>query len=137
MGNTYNGDLSDLAANAFIEVLELGVRSLTYQLLEWYGEEARKKLKENCDNIRLFFGRYYTDEFYWRYEKFFKQSEDGKSIELNGGITKSQLIEEFRGYLPLDMLIAFIRAGEALRQKYLSELKEAATEIGTVTDIEG
>lgn len=122
MGNTYNADLSDLAANAFIEVSELDVRSLTLQLLEWYGEEVRKKLEENCDNIRLFLGRYYTDEFYWRYEKFFKQSEDDKSVELNGGITKSWLIEEFRGYLPLDMLIAFIRAGGALRQKYLSEL---------------
>lgn len=122
MGNTYNADLSDLAANAFIEVSELDVRSLTLQLLEWYGEEVRKKLEENCDNIRLFLGRYYTDEFYWRYEKFFKQSEDGKSVELNEGITKSQLIKKFRGYLPLDMLIAFIRAGGALRQKYLSEL---------------
>ena len=122
MGNMYNGDLSDLAANAFIEVSELGVRSLTYQLLEWYGEEVRKKLKENCDNIRLFLDRYYTDEFYWRYEKFFKQSEDGKSVELNRDITKSQLIKKFRGYLPLDMLIAFIRAGGALRQKYLSKL---------------
>lgn len=125
MGNTYNADLSDLAANAFIEVSELNVRSLTLQLLEWYGEEVRKKLEENCDNIRLFLSRYYTDEFYWRYEKFFKQSEDDKSVELNGGITKSLLIEEFRGYLPLDMLIAFIRAGGALRQKYLSELTSA------------
>ena len=72
--------IEDLAANALIETLKKNDRRfLTYHEIESYGAEVVQILQENGE----------------------------KGISLKEGKEAEDLIQQFRGYLALDVLLAF------------------------------
>lgn len=80
--------IEDLAANAMIEMLK-----------KEYGEKAV-----------LILSRENTDALFRNYSDFFEEGEqDGKKgIKLKIGKEIDDLIRQFRGYLALDVLLAFM-----------------------------
>lgn len=103
--------IEDLAANALIEVLKKGdKRFLTYDEIEKYGSQVVKVLKESGENAILILSRDSTNAMFRNYSDFFEENEEyGKvGIKLKDGIEADDLVRKFRGYLVLDVLLAFI-----------------------------
>ena len=111
--------IEDLAANALIEALEQGCKSfLTYEKIESYGSKVVEILGEKGEKAVLILSRNDTNNFYRNYSEFFEEKiENGKAgIILKKGKTVKDLIEHFRGYIALNLLIAFcdVRSVQAL-----------------------
>ena len=103
--------IEDLAANALIEIMKkTDRRFLTYSEIESYGAEVVQLLKENGEKAILILSRDNTDALFKNYSEFFEeQEEDGKKgILLKEGKNVEDLIQHFRGYLALDVLLAFM-----------------------------
>ncbi len=103
--------IEDLAANALIEVLKKGdKRFLTYNEIENYGAQVVQILKDGGEKVVLILSRDNTDAFFRNYAEFFEEREmDGKwGIALKDGKEAVDLVEQFRGYLALDVLLAFM-----------------------------
>lgn len=104
--------IEDLAANALIEILSNSkdVRFVTYEQLEKYGSEVIRLLNQKGDEAVLILSRDRTNDMFRSYSNFFEEvdSENGLGIQLKDGITCNDLINQFRGYLALDVLFAFI-----------------------------
>lgn len=103
--------IEDLTANAMIEVLKKGgQRFITYKEIEMYGAEVVQILTEKGEKAVLILSRENTNALFRNYSDFFKESEqDGKrGIELKEGKEVGDLIQQFRGYLALDVLLAFM-----------------------------
>lgn len=103
--------IEDLVANALIEVLKKGdKRFLTYNEIENYGAEVVRILKENGEKAVLILSRDNTEALFRNYSDFFEESEqDGKlGISLKSEKRTEDLIQQFRGYLALDVLLAFM-----------------------------
>lgn len=104
--------IEDLAANALIEVLrKSGKRFLTYFEIEKYGAEVVRILTvENHEKAVLILSRENTSALYRNYSEFFEEKEHNGSlgIELKFGKELEDLIEQFRGYLSLELLMAFV-----------------------------
>lgn len=103
--------IEDLAANALIEIMKKTDRSfLTYSEIESYGAEVVQILKENGEKAVLILSRDNTDALFKNYSEFFEEQEkDGKKgILLREGKSTEDLIQHFRGYLALDVLLAFM-----------------------------
>lgn len=65
---------------------------------------------ENGEKAVLILSRENTDALYRNYSEFFEEGEQGgkKGIKLKAGIKVEDLIQQFRGYLALDVLLAFV-----------------------------
>lgn len=103
--------IEDLAANALIETMKKADRRfLTYTEIESYGAEVVQILKENGEKAVLILSRDNTDALFKNYSEFFEEhEEDGKKgILLKEGKNIEDLIQHFRGYLALDVLLAFM-----------------------------
>ncbi|WP_418746417.1 hypothetical protein [Frisingicoccus sp.] len=103
--------IEDLAANALIEAMKKGKkRFLTYNEIESYGAEVVQILHENGEKAVLVLSRDNTDALFRNYSEFFEESEeDGKKgILLRSGKEIEDLVHQFRGYLALDVLLAFM-----------------------------
>ena len=103
--------LEDLAANAFIEVLQRkNNRFLSYNILEEYGKEIVKILREQGSKCALSLSERQTESALVRYSKYFEETEinGDKGLILKRMILYNELIEKFRVYLPLEVLQAFI-----------------------------
>ena len=103
--------IEDLAANAMIELLKKGEkRFLTYNEIEMYGAEVVQILKENGEKAVLILSRENTDTLFTNYSEFFEEKEqNGKNgIKLKAEKKVDDLIQQFRGYLALDVLLAFM-----------------------------
>lgn len=103
--------IEDLAANALIEVLKkTDKRFLTYHELESYGSEVVQILKENGEKAVLILSRDNTDALFRNYSDFFEENEEEgeKGIPLKEGKDVDDLVHQFRGYLALDVLLAFM-----------------------------
>ena len=101
--------IEDLAANAMIEMLNKGgQRFLTYNEID--GAEVTQILKESGEKAVLILSREKTNIFFRNYSDFFEEDEqDGKKgIRLKTGKDVEDLILQFRGYLALDVLLAFM-----------------------------
>ena len=99
--------IEDLAANAMIEMLKKGgQRFLTYNEIEMYGAEVVQILKEAV----LILSRENTDALFRNYSEFFEESEQNgkRGIKLKENKEVEDLIQQFRGYLALDVLLAFM-----------------------------
>jgi uncharacterized membrane-anchored protein len=111
--------IEDLAANALIEAFEKGKkRFLTYGKLEEYGTRVIQLLSEKGEKAILILSRESTNALFRNYSEFFEEKENdiGKGIALKDDKEVEDLIEQFRGYLALDVLMAFVneRSVEAL-----------------------
>lgn len=103
--------IEDLAANAMIEMLKRGrQRFLTYDEIELYGAEVVQILKENGEKAVLILSRENTAAFFRNYAEFFEEGlQNGKKgIKLKAEKQLDDLIQQFRGYLALDVLLAFM-----------------------------
>ena len=88
--------MSYIVPNAFICFKK---RYLTFHEIEEYAGIIMSKTDEK---YKLLFSRDYTREFFQEYGKYF--TREGEGIRLRNGITYDTLIDEFRGYLPLELL---------------------------------
>ena len=103
--------IEDLAANAMIEMLKKGgQRFLTYNEIEMYGAEVVQILKENGEKAVLILSRESTDALFRNYSEFFEEGEQNgkRGIRLKENKEVGDLIQQFRGYLALDVLLAFM-----------------------------
>lgn len=103
--------IEDLAANALIEVLRKSEkRFLTYQEIERYGSVVVEILKEQNEKAVLILSRENTHAMFRNYSEFFEEKEENgvKGIYLKDHKEVSDLIQQFRGYLALDVLMAFV-----------------------------
>ena len=103
--------IEDLAANALIEAMKRGdKRFLTYSEIEAYGAEVVQILKENNEKAVLILSRDNTEALFRNYSEFFEErTDDGRiGIALKEDKEINDLIQHFRGYLALDVLLAFM-----------------------------
>lgn len=103
--------IEDLAANALIESLKKGNKSfLTYSEIEMYGSRVIQLLKQNGEKAVLILSRENTNAMFRSYSDFFEEQEKNgkKGIALREEKNIDDLIRKFRGYLALDVLMAFV-----------------------------
>jgi len=106
--------IEDLAANALIAILDKGKeesnRFVSYSTLEEYGLEIVKLLTEKGEDVVLVLSREETRKMLRNYSDIFTEcNKSGEmGIALIDGVTISQLISKFRGYLSLEVLFAFM-----------------------------
>jgi CheY-like chemotaxis protein len=105
--------IEDLVANALIEMVDDNEnnREVTYSQLEQYGAKVIEKLNEKQEGAVLIISKERTNAFLHDYSDFFqvRVNEQGeKCIALVEGKTTDELRKLFRGYMSLDMLMAFI-----------------------------
>ena len=87
-----------------------GKTFLTYKEIESYGSKVIEFLNEKEEKAVLILSRESTNALFRNYSDFFEEkSVNGEmGIELREGVTLEKLIIQFRGYLALDVLKAFI-----------------------------
>lgn len=103
--------IEDLAANALIAVMaKYEKRFLSFADIERYGSKVVQLLNEKGEKAILILSRESTNALFRNYSDFFIESEqDGnKGIYLKDDKTVDDLIDGFRGYLSLELLLAFI-----------------------------
>ena len=126
MKNYFCIGIEDLAANALIEISkvdkELNQKKLflTYSKIEKYGVAVTEILNPQGNKAVLTLSRENTNNFFKLYSEFFieDEKEGEKGILLSSKKEIEDLIENFRGYLSLDLLDAFIS------EKSIKALKE-------------
>ena len=106
----YNVRLVDLVANALIAIKQKGknITFLAFSQLEKYGACVVEYLKEKGKEAVLLLSRDRTEEFFDEFSDLFEEHEEGgeRGVALCKHVTSSELIHRFRGYLPLDLLLA-------------------------------
>ena len=103
--------IEDLAANALIEILSRNdKRFVAYKDLDEYGAEVVSILREKDVNVVLILSRDRTNDMFRNYSDIFTETKIGASlgIQLKNGVTVDDLINNFRGYLAWDVLLAFV-----------------------------
>lgn len=115
--------IEDLVANAIIELVEKSEkREVLFSELNKYGATVIKILSEENKKAVLILSKERTREFLHDYSDYFELfsngSEDG--ICLKDGITVDELWEKFRGYLSIDVMMAF------MNERSLAELGVSA-----------
>lgn len=108
--NVYIG-IEDLAANALIAVLAKGNRRfISYDDIRNYGNKVIEILNEKEPKAVLIMSGNNTDALFRNYSDFFEEREyEGKNgIFLREEKEVFDLIREFRGYLSIDVLLAFV-----------------------------
>ena len=103
-------EIDDLAANALIESMRrAGKTFLTYKELENYGSRVVELLNEKGEKAVLILSRERTNALFRDYSEFREKTVNGEmGIELKKEVTLENLINKFRGYLALDVLMAFV-----------------------------
>lgn len=110
--------IEDLVANAMIAEMSKNGNDqktfFTYSELERFGAYVIKILEEKKEKAVLVLSRERTSHMLSDYADFFEEREvnGNKGIGLKDGVNCLQLIDDFRGYLPLDVLMAFIEASD-------------------------
>lgn len=103
--------IEDLVANALIEAIEQqgDNKFLTYEKIELYGSKVVEILGEQGEKAVLILSRNDTNNFFKNYSEFFEEKtvNNKAGIILKEGKDVKDLREQFRGYLALDLLIAF------------------------------
>ena len=100
--------IEDLVANAFIMYLsnsndEKAIRKLSLNKIEKYGNEVVYNLRLKGKFASLILSRNLTEEFIRKYHDWYQIDDD--FIILNDQISVDDLINNFTGYLNLDLLV--------------------------------
>jgi hypothetical protein len=105
--------IEDLVANALIQNLTINEdkRFLTYSEIESYGAKVVKILIDENEEAVLLLSRLKTNQMLHDYSEFFEEKivDNQLGIELKESKTVDDLSDEFRSYLSLKLLSAFIR----------------------------
>ena len=103
--------IEDLVANALIELVEKSEkREVLFKQLDEYGAKVIKYLNDKQEQAVLVLSKERTNEFlhdYWDYFELFLNGMD-EGIRLKESISVNQLWEKFRGYLSVDVMLAFM-----------------------------
>lgn len=117
----YRIGIEDLASNALTECLkgkegDLSGYVVTYKTLERYGKQVQESLAERGINSLLVFGRCSIYKMYHEYSRFFVEgiSAEGEGVSLVSGVTIKDLIESWRMFTPVDLLVTYMNK-EVLR----------------------
>ena len=102
--------LETVIGNAFAHVLDKGIFFLPFSVVEKYADDVRNTVF-NQHKVVFYFCR---DEMRRTLENcssiFVEAEEHGvRGIRFIGNLSAMELIEKYRGYLPLDLAIAFSR----------------------------
>lgn len=83
---------------------------LLHFLSDDYGSKVVQILNEQGEKAVLILSRENTNELFRNYSDFFEEKEENeeKGVALKSGIELEDLIMQFRGYLALDVLMAFV-----------------------------
>ena len=103
--------IEDLVANALIELVEKSERrEVLFKDLNNYGASVVRYLNENNEQAVLILSRERTNEFLHDYSEYFELFSYGieEGIRLKEGVSVESLWDRFRGYLSVDVLLAFI-----------------------------
>ena len=103
--------IEDLASNALIESMRRAEKNfLTYREIENYGSRVVELLNEKGEKAILILSRESTNTLFRNYSDFFEEKEinGNKGIKLRDNVSLEMLITQFRGYLALDVLMAFV-----------------------------
>lgn len=106
-------DIEDLVANAFIESLKINSdkRFITYEEIEKYRNKVMQILKDKGEKAVLILSRDNTNAFFRNYSEFFEECANKAGllgIRLKEDKKVIDLIQQFRGYLAIDVLLAFV-----------------------------
>lgn len=113
----YYIEMDELAANSFIEAMNQNSHTdfISFSQMEEYGLNVVKYLKEeNNQKAILIFSRNSLQMLLCDYSDLFDVAEEnGESgLRLKEGVDQDTLIERFRGYLSLELMMAYINVGE-------------------------
>ena len=105
--------IEDLVANALIELVgKAKRRSVKFSELSNYGAMVLKILNANNEEAILILSREGTNAFLHDYSEFFETQindcDGEEEIALKNGKDIHELKKIFRGYLSLDMFLAFV-----------------------------
>jgi hypothetical protein len=103
--------IEDLVANALIELNgRYGIRKVTGEQINAYEKSVLEYLKMQGIKAIYYCDRYMFAQFKEEYSDFFTIYEDNNSTIyfMNENVNTDNLTQEFRGYLPLDLLLAFV-----------------------------
>lgn len=105
--------IEDLVANAIIELVEKSQRNeVLFSEINRYGATVVQILSEKNNKAVLILSKERTSTFLSDYSDFFELYTNGteEGIRLKGNVSVSQLWEKFRGYLSIDVMMAFTDA---------------------------
>lgn len=103
--------IEDLAANALIEILSKNDRRfVSYGELEAYGSEVISILSQKGEKAVLILSRESTNALFRNYSDYFEEKlmDSVQGIGLKENISVDDLEDAFRGYLSLEVLMAFV-----------------------------
>ena len=103
--------IEDLAANALIELVEKSEkREVLFKQLDEYGAKVIKYLNDKQEQAVLVLSKERTNEFLHDYSDYFELFSSGmdEGIRLKEEISVNQLWKKFRGYLSVDVMLAFM-----------------------------
>ena len=97
--------IEDLVANALIELVE---KSEKREVL--FKQLVIKYLNDKQEQAVLVLSKERTNDFLHDYSDYFELFSSGidEGIRLKEGVSVSQLWEKFRGYLSVDVMLAFM-----------------------------
>jgi len=105
--------IEDLVANAIIELVEKSQRrEVLFSEVNRYGATVIQILSENDKKAVLILSKERTNAFLHDYSHFFELFSNGieEGIRLKEGISVDDLWAKFRGYLSIDVMMAFMNA---------------------------
>lgn len=105
--------IEDLVANAFIELVEKSQKKeVLFSQISNYGATVVKILSAEGKKAVLVLSEEKTNVFLHDYSEYFElfDSNEGEGFRLKQGVTVDQLWKNFRGYLSLDVMMAFMDA---------------------------
>lgn len=103
--------IEDLVANAIIELVERSSRrEVLFSEATRYGAEVVQILSEKNKRAVLILSRNSKNEFLHDYSNYFELFSNGEEegIRLKENVTVQELWGKFRGYLPVDIMLAFM-----------------------------
>lgn len=106
---TYIG-IQDLVANAIIELVEKSQRrQVLFSELNRYGATVIRILSEHNKEAVLILSQERTNAFLRDYSDLFElfSTDEEEGIRLKNDATVEDLWDKFRGYLPIDVMLAF------------------------------
>lgn len=105
--------IKDIAANGLIEMLKIDEKNrfLSYKKIESYGNQVVHSLNASGESAVLILSREDTSALFRDYSEFFEEHTNSlgeTGILLKEGKGIKDLINQFRTYLSLDVLLKFI-----------------------------
>lgn len=113
----YKIEIEDLVANSLIEIMQKkNKRFVTSEEVIKFGEKIVDILNTEEQKAILDLSRNKTYNFLYNNRNIFEEINiDGKTgYRVKDNITVEDLIDKFRGYLALDVLLAIIKASNTL-----------------------